>query len=436
MKAAVPKVLLLIDELESITAGGTERQILQIAQLLGQSNFRTAIATLRGSAWLTPEIAECPVYHADVRSFWSRHSLMELRKLSIWMRQQKFHVVTTFFSESNCFGAWLARWSGTPILIGARRNMGTSEPPQWRLFQQLSNRSVDRFHANCEAVRQKVIQIENISPDRIDVVYNGIDLARFKDIGHHRPIIRKQFSFPHNAIVYGMVSGLRPEKGIGDFLEAAQKTIQALPLTRILIVGDGPERSALQTFVDANKMHSYISFAGGQRDVRPYLAAMDIGVLSSYGEGLSNSLLEYMAAGLPVIATNVGGNKEAAGYAGVLVPANDPDALAAAMQQMQDNVLRRMLSKRAFAQARCFSLEQARYRLSSIYSDLLCKKLPLEFSNHEGIEHSLHPGREHRALHEHPKDTETSEFVGAQKMSSTIYSTTNNSQMNRSSKLA
>ena len=420
-KIVVPKALLLIDEMESITAGGTERQILQIAQLLRQSNFYTAIATLRGTEWLTPEIAGCPVYRADVGSLVSKRSLMELRKLVQWIRQQKFHVMTTFFSESNCLGAVLARLAGTPLIIGARRNMGTDVPMQWRPFLRINNLFVDRFHANCDAVRQRVIHTESIEQDRIDVVYNGIDLSRFENIGQYRHSVRKQFSFAADAVVYGMVSGLRPEKGVRDFLEAARTTIKLAPRTRILIVGDGPERSKLEAFIEEHQMHPYVRFAGAQSDVRPYLAAMDVGVLSSYGEGLSNSLLEYMSAGLPVIATNVGGNKEAAGYAGILVPAKEPVALAGAMQKMQDETLRRMLSKRALNQARCFSLDQARLRLSALYLDLLRKKLPLEFLNHKNVDNCVSPLLE----------THTSRTT-----QSNLYSTAHNSHINRSTEIA
>ncbi|HEX4020237.1 MAG TPA: glycosyltransferase [Acidobacteriaceae bacterium] len=375
--------------MESITAGGTERQILQIAELLRQGGFETTVATLRGTEWLTSEIAGCPVYHANVLSFWERSSWLELQNLRRWMRRERFHVLTTFFDESSCLGGWLTRGADIPALIGARRNLGTHVPLQWRIFLRLTNRHVDQFHANCEAVRQKVIHFDGIDPSLVHVVYNGIDLARFDSLHQQRQAMRDRLGLPADAIVYGMVSGLRPEKGAGDFLEAARRVIPSSPRAHFVIVGDGEQRKELEGLLDSQQLRARIQFVGAQKDVRPYLAAMDVGVLSSRTEGLSNSILEYLAARLPVIATSVGGNKEAAGCAGLMVPAKDPAALAVAMQQMQDDVMRRVLSKHAYAQAQCFSLEQAGKRLSRLYSELLHNKRPDIFPSSSELESSL-----------------------------------------------
>lgn len=376
---STPKILMLIDEMESIAAGGTERQILQIAALLRAGGFETVIATLRGTAWLTPEVAGCPVHHANVMSLRSRSSWRELQKLQQWMRKERFHILTTFFHESNCLGSWLASRAGIPALVGGRRNLGTTIPLLWKALLRLSNRRVDQFHANCEAVGQKAIRAEGISPDRVHIVYNGIDLTLFEGLYQYRRSMRQRLGLRPDAILYGMVSGLRPEKGVGDFLEAARQMIPSAPRAHFLIVGGGELQAALQARVDQHNLHSRIQLVGAQNDVLPYLAAMDVGVLSSYTEGLSNSLLEYMAAGLPVIATNVGGNREAVGDAGILVPARNPEALAAAMLQMQSEEWRSEFAGLSRKQVQRFSLEAAGDRLCSLYSHLIEQNLPHHF---------------------------------------------------------
>lgn len=379
-----PRILLLIDEMKSITDGGTERQILQIARLLTQNDFDVTLATLRGTSWLTENIAGCPVYHANIGSLLTRRGVLGLSKFIAWMRDYKFHAMTTFFAESNCLGAWLAILSGIPVLVGARRNLGTCVSPQWKALLRISNRRVDRFHANCEAVRQHIMHVENIAGDRIDVVYNGIDLTRYECIRKTRQQTRRELGIPDNAIVYGMVSGLRPEKRTEDLLQAARQVVQTHKPTHIIIVGDGEQEDELKEFVRHQNLSDHIHFVGAKTDVRPYLAAMDVGILPSDSEGFSNSILEYLAAGLPVIATDVGGNMEAIGQAGTLVPAKDVDALAAAMYRMQDDDLRNALSLKALEQVRHFSMEKAQQRLKHLYLSLLQEKTSISFPEQDG----------------------------------------------------
>ncbi|MGC9291338.1 MAG: glycosyltransferase [Acidobacteriaceae bacterium] len=383
IKSTKPRILLLIDEMKSITDGGTERQILQIARLLTQNDFSVTLATLRGTSWLTENIAGCPVYHANIGSLLTRRGVLGISKFIAWMRHNKFHVMTTFFAESNCLGAWLAILSGIPALVGARRNLGTCVAPQWKALLRISNRRVDRFHANCEAVRQHIMHAENIAKDRIEVVYNGIDLTRYECVRKTRQETRRELGIPDNALVYGMVSGLRPEKRAKDFLEAARLVIQAHESTHIIIVGDGEQENELKEFVCHHHLSDRIHFVGAQTDVRPYLAVMDVGILTSVSEGLSNSVLEYLASGLPVIATDVGGNMEAIGQAGILVPAMDVDALAAAMRRIQDDDLRSALSLKALEQIHIFSMEKAQHRLKFLYLSLLQEKTSISFPEQE-----------------------------------------------------
>ena len=117
-----------------------------------------------------------------------------------------------------------------------------------------------------------------------------------------------------------------------------------------------------------------IHLAGAQTDVLPYLAAMDIGVLSSLAEGFSNSLLEYMAAGLPVVATEVGGNREALEDTGILVPPNDPSALADAILRLRSAESRARLGNAARQRVECFTLDQAERRMQELFVEMLNSK--------------------------------------------------------------
>lgn len=152
---------------------------------------------------------------------------------------------------------------------------------------------------------------------------------------------------------------------------------------KFLIVGDGEEKSAVMQQIRQYRLEDHIYLAGAQADVLPYLAAMDIGVLSSLSEGFSNSLLEYMASGLPSVATEVGGNREALGItgeeepgceAGILVPPNDPAALSQAILRLRCTELRKEMGAAALRQVQRFSLERAEQRMEELYGELLNAK--------------------------------------------------------------
>jgi glycosyltransferase involved in cell wall biosynthesis len=136
-------------------------------------------------------------------------------------------------------------------------------------------------------------------------------------------------------------------------------------------VGGGEQLSDFVSRIRDYKLRDRIHLAGPKDNVLPYLAAMDIGVLSSLAEGFSNSLLEYMAAGLPAIATDVGGNREALGDSGILIPPDDPQALANAILELCSPELRDRLGKAARARVERFGLERAEARLGEIYEEFV-----------------------------------------------------------------
>ena len=172
-------------------------------------------------------------------------------------------------------------------------------------------------------------------------------------------------------MLVGTVARLNPVKRLDILLQA----MMALRDVHTVIVGDGPERAQLRTVSERSGLADRAHFAGQQRDVRTWLAALDVFVLSSDWEGMSNALLEAMAAGLPVVTTAVGGTPEVVvdGETGLLVPPRDPAALAEAIATFLHNSDRRCIMGRAGTERvrQCFSLERMVQQTQTLYEHLL-----------------------------------------------------------------
>lgn len=374
------KILFLIDEIGNLDGGGTERQVLQLVRLSKRAGYQPCLATLRGTEWLTEERAGCPIYHAGATSLFRPAGWLKLLRLRNWMRAARFSVVQTFFIECNVLGPWLARSAGVPIVIGSRRNLNQwQNRTRWMgpfvaRMQRLANRSVDCIVGNSERVIDAVIATEHVSRAITRVAYNGIDLTRFNGLEAKRTEARQRIGAGPNDIVVGNISCMRPVKGIDRFVDVARIALEQDPRLRFLIVGSGPQEPYILEQIDRYGLTGKIHLAGAQLDVIPYLAAMDIGVLSSFAEGFSNSLLEYMASGLGIVATDVGGNREALGDTGVLVSAEDPQALADAILALRPAEERRRLGQAARRRVERFSLNRAEDAMEEIYSELLSNK--------------------------------------------------------------
>ena len=355
-----------------MNAGGTERQIVQMAELMRQSGNEVQLAVLRGTEWLSPETSSLPLHFAGFRSLSRPGGWAALLKLVRWMHREKFDILQTFFVESNLLGPWLGKLAGIPVVLGSRRNMNYWMSARTALFQSFSNKLATRLVANCEAVKQVIAQTERTSPGKIDVIYNGVDLSSFTADAAERERVRREFGITEAQVLVGSISTLRRIKGVATLIQAAAIVTAQQPSARFLLVGDGPLRQELEEMVGAKGLRDRVSFAGSQNDVRRYLRAFDIAVLASESEGFSNSVLEYVAMGLPSVVTDVGGNKEALGDSGLLVPPKDAPALAEALLRLiTDQDARKRMSEAGLVHANKFSLENAKHNLNTYYHGLI-----------------------------------------------------------------
>jgi glycosyltransferase involved in cell wall biosynthesis len=374
------RILFLIDEIGGIAEGGTERQVLQLIELATRLGYEPRLAVLRGTEWLTEEQAGCPIYCAGVRSLLRPSGWRACARLVQWMRRERIALVQTFFVECNIFGPWLGRLAGVPVVVGSRRNLNqwpgrSAWMELWMLrLQQLTNLSADCVIANSLVVAEETFRTEKLPHSKMHVAYNGIDLGKFSGLSELRDQARQMLGIGPDEIVVGNISGFREVKGIPQFVDAARIVLEKEPRMRFLAVGDGTQYARVVERIRQYGLQDRIHLAGQQTDVLPYLAAMDIGVLSSLAEGFSNSLLEYMASGLAAIATEVGGNREALEGAGMLVPPDDPEALAEAILELRSPTVRQQMGAAARERVERFSLARAEKRMKDIYAELLQAK--------------------------------------------------------------
>lgn len=328
------RVLFLIDSIPSFTDGGTELQVLQMIQMAKDSGIRPSLAVLRESGWIQEDRIGCSVFRGTISSLSDRRGIFGLLQLVRWIRRQRPHVVMTFLSESNLIGPVLARAVLVPVVIGTRRNLNHWMNKHDQIAQRASNLFVTRILANSEAARNAVVETERADASRIDVLYNGLDLQKhaFDPIGRNR--VRNLMGVAKEEVLIGSVGRLYPVKGHSILLEAFARLAKRNIKFRGVVVGDGPQRTALGELAQSLGIEDLLFLAGSRDDVPAWMSALDIFVLPSFAEGFSNVLLECMAAGIPCVATNVGGNPEALKDNGVLIPANDAEALTETLARL------------------------------------------------------------------------------------------------------
>jgi len=331
-------IAFVIDAIESPTAG-TEKQLLLLIRHLDRARFRPYLCVLRSSQWLNKEFGDCEVVDIGVSSWFRPASWLNLLRFSAFLRRKGIDIVQTHFVDGNKIGILAAKLAGVKGIVSTRRNQGYWHSKNELLLLDILNRWVSRFLANSDSTRRWAAKAERIDIQRIDVIHNALELDRYQPVICRPPAgYMAEIGFPADAVVIGIVANLRRVKAIDVFLRAAAMVTGHCPAARFIVVGDGPERAALEGLCRELGIGSVVRFMGSCLDIPAILAGMDIGVLSSSSESFSNSILEYLAAGLPVVCTDVGGAREAVedGTNGYVVEPGDFASMADGIRKIME----------------------------------------------------------------------------------------------------
>jgi len=333
------KKIKLLQMLTNFHIGGTERQVANLALGIDPSHFDLHLACLRHSGELLAELETLRVPRSEFRigPLYSPKTLWQGIRLAHYVRRNVIQIVHSFGFYPNVFTVPVARLAGAVIVVASIRDTGDLLTGVQRRLLKLVCRLADCVLVNAEAIRENLIE-QGYDPSNIVVIRNGITLP--KASGKERSAaLRRELGIPLSARVVAVFSRLNRMKGVQYFLDAAMVLAGRFPDVHFLVVGDGGSKTELEEHARGPGLGQRIVFTGFRGDVPDLLSEAAISVLPSLSEGTSNTLLESMAAGIPVVATRVGGNPEVVedGVSGLLVPPRDSAALAAAMARLLED---------------------------------------------------------------------------------------------------
>ncbi len=355
--------------------GGTERQLTEIARALDPSRFAVHAAYFReGIRCDELRHSGIPLLRLKVTSFRRPSAAAGAWQLRSYIRQHKIRVVHTFDYPLNCFGVPVARAARVPVVLSSQRAERKLTPAPYLRVLRATDRLVTGIVINSEAIRKEMIANEHVPASRLHLCYNGIDTAQFHSEGRTRVPELAQAS-----LVIGVLCLLRPEKNLETLIEAFATVSKENRNLRLTILGSGPELARLEKIARELGVFERCLFQPAVLDVAGWLKSIDIFVLPSISEALSNSLMEAMACGCACIASRTGGNPELIrdGETGLLfTPGHSEDLVEKLRCLLDDPGLRCRLSHSGsrFIRER-FSLAASVSRMQDIYATCLSREL-------------------------------------------------------------
>lgn len=294
--------------------------------------IRTSILCFRDHASGVPFLRQLEIAGVSARmlSHANPHFVRMVGDVATELRTERADVLVCHGYKADVLGCIAARLADIPAVSVSRG--WTAHTAKVRLNEAIDRRVLRRMVAVVCVSEGQAVEVRKggVRADRVRVIHNAIDMTRFSGVAAGgRAILQSFFPTPRELIVIG-VGRLSPEKGFDQLVQAARLLVPGSPTTGFVLAGDGPEREKLEKLVRAAGLQSHVAFAGFRTDIDRLLPGADVLAQSSHTEGLPNVVLEACAAGIPVVATDVGGTREVVldGISGYLVPAGNPRMLA------------------------------------------------------------------------------------------------------------
>ena len=364
--------------LDSLNIGGTETQAVELARRLDPTQYQITLACLRASGPLLQRLTGSRVKLMEFHPKGGMNSpggVYQLLRMAVFLRRGKFEIMHAHDLWANLLGVPAALLARVPVIISSQRDLSHLDfykTSRKRWLRKLQNMSTAVL-ANSGSIREGLVREERFAEHNVRVIYNGVEIERFAGVPRDR---ERLFPGTSGGKLIVLVGNMHTDvKGHPLLIQAAAEVVREFPKTRFVFAGDGALRSELEDQVARLGLQENVLFLGRRNDVPEILACCDIGVLPSKAEGLPNAVLEYLAAGLPTVASNVGGNAEIIqdGQNGLLFPSDNAQALGQA--------LLRLLREPEFASAlgragqdhvrKNFSFDRMIDQVDKMYSELL-----------------------------------------------------------------
>ncbi len=342
-------------------AGGIERCVARLVEGLDGARWETSVICLNRSGTAARWIDGSGVDIVELRKR-SGNDVSAVWRLAKELRGRRIDVVHSHNWGTLVETSLARRWAGTPVHVHAERGtvlggLSVSGGRRWLrgMAMRWALNRADGVVSNSTATARRVEELSRFPASRLQVITNGVERPAVDDAERSRREIRQELMIGDRATVMGSIGRLVAVKNFGMAIEAVRQLIEQGVDAHLLLVGDGPEHASLQKQADEWGLLERVHLAGHQDDIGRWLAAMDVYFNCSLSEGMSQSLVEAMAAGLPLVVTDVGDSPivvGASGECGAIVPSGDATALARALSALVHDRHRR---------ERCGEASQARH---------------------------------------------------------------------------
>ena len=371
-------VFLMSNTLET---GGSERQFVTMAHALDRDRFLVSLGCIKRTGPFVKEVDEVIEFSPGGNLFGVRSWRARLR-LAQFLKEKQVRVAHAFDFYSNLTLIPAARWAGVEVVLGSHRQLGDLLTTAKFRAQRHAFRFCDCVVCNSRAAADS-LRAAGVPESKLAVIPNGLPETAFARAAPALPADPRVFRI-------GMISRMNdPIKRHDLFLRVAAKLAPRFQQMQFVLVGDGPARPGLEKLHQELALAGRAIFLGDRRDVGAVLASLDVSVLPSASESLSNVILESMAAGVAVVAANVGGNPELIEHehTGLLFPAGDEEKFAAALERLAMQAdLRKQLGNAARERARSrYSIGIVRQQFQDLYQGLLSEKAQPDSVGHNPI---------------------------------------------------
>ncbi|WP_440871047.1 glycosyltransferase [Thermodesulfovibrio yellowstonii] len=361
--------------ISKLPVGGVENQLLMVLRNYNREKFKPFVCSLSDKGEIGKEIESLGIKVFTLNKLGHTFNRAIIRDICKIIKNNEIKIVRTHQYHANFYGRIAAKISKVPCIVASIHNVYTRDKKFHRRFiNRLLAKITDKIIAVSEEVKKDILKYDKIPEDKIKVIYNGIDPDIFSN-NFDKDTIKKSLGIDLKAPVIGTVGRLTMQKGQIYLLEAIAKIKGRFPYIKVLIVGDGPLMEEFKKYVKSTGISENVIFTGSRRDVPALLSIMDIFVFPSLWEGLPNALIESMAAGKAIIASDLKPIREILNSEGecILVQPKNSMAIAESIElllkdkNLRDNIGRNVQNK-AFS---CFNIKTT----VKIYGELFEKIL-------------------------------------------------------------
>ena len=362
----------------SLARGGTERHLAELTPRLAARGWRVTIFCLDAPGDFANAVQSAGVKVIAPRQGSALRRVVGTAKLAANLLKYRPKIIHCFLPAPYLIGGTLSVLTLRPIRLMSRRsqNKYMIKRPWAATIEKILHHGMTGILANSRAVAEELLRDEHVDPTRLGIIYNGVDLAKFA-APSDRAAVRARLGLQREAFVAVMVANLIPYKGHFDLIEAFAVIKDQLPVAwKLLLAGrDEGLGAEIRALARSKGLERHLELLGARNDVEELLQAADIGILSSHEEGFSNAVIEAMAAGLPMVVTDVGGNAEAVrqGVDGIVVPRGAVAELAQAIARLaNDPDLRSKMGASGRERARTrYSIQSCVDQYEAVYNGLI-----------------------------------------------------------------